>query len=139
MYCEPSEQSTIENLRKVAGILFTDQKSQKSYVQRYGESVRSCDLLANFPVGSNLHSLNSFFNLHLEKNFPLLPQIHNRCVEPYYFMGSESYQFDQLIKGKSILVISSHLESMKKQISELDYLFSHQIFARTIFNLSNRP
>ena len=115
IYRKPSKQSTVENLRKVAGIFFTNHESQMTYVKRYAETVRSCDLLANFPDGSSLHSMNACFNKYLEENFPYLPQIHNRCVEPYYFMGSKSYQFDQLIKGKSILVISSHVESMKKQ------------------------
>tara|TARA_B100001093_G_C26756939_1_gene983880 strand:+ start:528 stop:1403 length:876 start_codon:yes stop_codon:yes gene_type:complete len=131
--------STTDNLRKVAGIYFSSNKNKDFYIEKYSQSVRSCNLLANFPADSKIFELNKNFNRFLEISYSDLPQIHNRCVEPYYFMGNTSYNFSKCIEGKKILIVSSHLESIKKQIHLLSSLFRRKIFSGNRFVFLKPP
>ena len=139
LYNISSSHSTLKNLTNVAGIQFSSQESKKKYVKFYSQSFRSCDLVVNFPDDSTIHKLNHNFNQYCNEKFPGLCHIHLRTLEPYYFMEDKDYKFNEQLEGKKILVISSHLCSMKKQLSKLNYLFPKNIFKKNRFSFIKPP
>lgn len=52
-------------------------------------------------------------------------------LEPFYYMDLPQYEFDRVFENKKVLIISSHANTIKSQLSNLDKLFPKPIFHST--------
>ena len=110
----------------VAGIHTTSMNSVKDYAEEYMGAIKSSDLLGVWK-GPKYIGIKSIYDA-INKEHPDVRKIDARSIEPYYFMDKEDYSFNKIIKNKRLLIVSSHLESMKKQKGKLDKLFKKPIF-----------
>jgi hypothetical protein len=68
----------------------------------------------------------------INKLYPNIKQICAHSLEPYYFMDHKDYKFDELFKNKKILIISSHNNTIKNQLPNIDKLFTKNIFHKEV-------
>ena len=125
----------IHNTLYVAGIYFKNEDSIKRYVDLYYDSIKSTDLLCIWD-GIMKMCAKEFYNDLENMNINTIPA---RCIEPYYFMDDENYNFNKIIKNKKLLIISSHIETMKLQLDKLDKLFEKKIFENNEFVFLKPP
>ena len=129
----------IHNLLYVAGLYFKDNNSIVNYVNLYWEAILNSDLLGVWEGNGPMRTMPSdFYNILNTKHTNII-QIQAQCLEPYYFMDDDNYCFNKVIKNKKILIISSHIETMKLQLKHLDKLFNKNIFENNEFIFIKPP
>jgi hypothetical protein len=60
-------------------------------------------------------------------------------LEPFCYMDSTQYAFDQIFQNKKVLIISSHANTIKSQLPKLDKLFPKPIFHPTTTFYVHKP
>jgi hypothetical protein len=125
---EKVENMLLHRMTINAGIYFENKESILKYTTLYYDSICNCDLLAIWD-GSMKSQCQSFYNL-MERDDKLknIKKIHNRVLEPYYSMDNDTYNYNEICENKKILIISSHIDTMKLQEKNLDKLFQKSIF-----------
>lgn len=118
----------IYNMLIGAGIKFNSRDDIKKYASDNYKSCVNSDILAIwdgvvYNSGKNLLEL-------LEKTNKTKPYIAAHGLEPFYFMENEKYKFNEIFKNKKVLIISSHINTINKQIENGNYksVFSKKIF-----------
>lgn len=106
-----------------AGIFFKDKYSIDKYCQAYLDSVYRSSLFTYYDAFTNL------FTKHII-NETKMPIAQAQCLEPFYFMDQDSYNFDKLIYDMRVLIISSHSDTMKEQVksNNIDNVFNKKIW-----------
>ena len=121
----------LSNMLNDAGINFVDNNSMSEYANLYHKSVLNCDILGIWDGGMHPQA-KPYYNFILKNNINLHSKlICARSLEPYYFMNNEKYAYYELFKNKKVLVITSHLNTVNKQLEKIDKLFNNKIFHET--------
>jgi len=61
--------------------------------------------------------LNVVNIIRIYQNY-LKSEICAHALEPYYFMDDDQYQFYNIFNNKKVLIITSHCETTKNQLSK---------------------
>jgi len=113
----------VNNMLYGAGIQFTNYEDIMLYKELYNKSVLNTTLLGIWDV---LYAHTEIYLEYLkDKN---VKKICAQALEPYYFMNEPIYNLNNLLKGKKILIITSHKETTILQIDKVDKLFNKPIF-----------
>lgn len=130
----------VNELKTNAGIFVKNEDSLKEYIDEYYNAIINSDLLGVWLKGITYNMTKMIYDtIHtydkdIEKNYFDAPSL-----EPYYHMDYDEYNFDKIIQGKKLLIISSHINSMQKQIPYLDKLFKKKIFDNNTFIFVKPP
>mgnify|MGYP003968319141 FL=1 len=135
----------IPYMSTVPGICITNNSSAFTYVTTYLEAVRNCNLLGVWD--KSMYSQAEDFYKYLSRDIPFKQTFHACGLEPYYFfdkskynLGNISYTIPTSIRGKRILIISSHIHSVEKQLQDLNFIYyPHKIFNDNEFVLLRPP
>jgi hypothetical protein len=106
---------------------------------------RNCNLLGVWD--KSMYSQAEDFYKYLSRDIPFKQTFHACGLEPYYFfdkskynLGNISYTIPTSIRGKRILIISSHIHSVEKQLQDLNFIYyPHKIFNDNEFVLLRPP
>lgn len=131
------DSSLIHNLLFVAGLFFKNKDSIERYVDLYLKAILNSKLLGIWDGCMKSQAID-FYDI-LDKQHANIKQIKAQSIEPYYFMYNDEYRFNEIIKEKKILIISSHVETMKLQLKHLDKLFPKKIFQNNEFIFFKPP
>lgn len=120
-----------QNMLFVAGIAFNSTYDVISYVNAYNNAVAHSDMLGVWDVTMYLQA--KLYYDFLNVNCPNIKKICAHALEPYYYMNHSEYKFSNIFKDKKVLIISSHKETIQKQISSKNYqsVFNKHIFHET--------
>jgi len=129
----------------VPGICITNKESAVTYVTNYLDAVTNCNLLGVWD--KNMYAQAEDFYKYLSKNIPKKHTFHACGLEPYYFfekskynLGDITYTIPSSLRGKRILIISSHINSIKHQLQNVNNIFHpHKIFNDNEFILLKPP
>ena len=119
----------INNMLYVAGIKFNDINDILKYTDIYNKSVKATTLLGVWDCG--MYKQAEVHLNYLLKMYPYIKQFLAHALEPYYYMSSIEYKFNELFKNKKVLIISSHKKTIENQIVNLDKLYKKTIFDKT--------
>jgi len=119
-----------DNMLNVAGIRFNNQDDIKKYVYEYNDAISKSTLLGVWD-GQMYKQAEEYYHF-INKLYPNIKQICAHSLEPYYFMDHKDYKFDELFKNKKILIISSHNNTIKNQLPNIDKLFTKKIFHKEV-------
>ena len=127
-----------------AGICITSQETVRKYVQCYTNAVRNSDMLGVWDAAMYSQAVD-FYNF-IKKIIPQKPIFHSCALEPFYFFRPSMYnkgvdcRVDKIWKGKRILVISSHINTIKQQIKNIDKIYKpYKIFDNNTFTFVCPP
>jgi hypothetical protein len=114
------------NMIHGAGIYFENQEDMNLYCNIYLESVKNTTLLGVWDANMKLQA-SDFYNYleqqKLDKNY-----IPAQSIEFCYYLNENNYNIDKLLTNKKILIISSHKNTIQKQLKVLDNIFPKKIF-----------
>jgi len=119
-----------DNMLNVAGIRFNNHDDIKKYVYEYNDAISKSTLLGVWD-GQMYKQAEEYYHF-INKLYPNIKQICAHSLEPYYFMDHKDYKFDELFKNKKILIISSHNNTIKNQLPNIDKLFTKNIFHKEV-------
>ena len=119
------------NMLHVAGIYFINEDSIKKYVKMYCNAVKNSDYLGIWTGSMQSQAHHFYKRLNSSTDFSNVKQIPARYLEPLYFMDDDKYMFNEALKDKTVLVISSHIDSMKRQVENKNI---HKVFKKPIFD-----
>ena len=134
----------LELLRNSAGIHITNPESLMKYTNTYIKAIGNCDLLGTMEKAS--YQMCEPFYTWCQNNIPSKEIFPACCLEPFYFFepciyntGTDS-DFSSRIEGKTLLIISSHVNTIRQQLSKLDHIFSpYKIFKNNTFIIVKPP
>ena len=126
---QPFPQYLINNMLYGAGIKFNDINDILKYTDLYNKSVKATTLLGVWDC--NMYKQAEVHLNYLLQMYPYIKQIAAHALEPYYYMSSIEYKFNELFKNKKVLIISSHKKTIENQIVNLDKLYKKTIFDKT--------
>ena len=128
---KPVLKDDIYRLNNNAGILCTNMDSLKTYVKSYTDALKNNHLLGIWDGGLGKQGYEvAKFIYDLKPSISYIPS----CVlELFYFFekskynsGKIFYKLNEYYKNKTILIITSHINSCKKQVENNNYM---KIFA----------
>ena len=122
----------IKNMLFVAGIQFKSKEDMINYVIYYIKATAHTNLLGVWD-GASMFSQAKLYRDYIDKIYPNIKTICAHALEPYYFVDHLAYKFDTLFEHKKVLIITSHKETVNKQIQSdnIDKLFNKPIFHST--------
>lgn len=126
---QPFPQYLMNNMLYVAGIKFNDINDILKYTEMYNKSVKATTLLGVWDC--DMYKQEEVHLNYLLKVYPHIKQIAAHALEPYYYMPSFRYKFNEIFKNKKVLIISSHKKTIEEQIVNLDKLYKKEIFDKT--------
>jgi hypothetical protein len=112
-----------------AGIKFNNINEVLKYTDIYNNSVKATTLLGVWD--SDMYTVAKEHLNYLLQVYPDIKQIAAYALEPYYYMNSNKYKFNELFKNKKVLIISSHEKTVENQIVNLDKVHKKEIFDKT--------
>ena len=74
-----------------------------------------------------MYKQGELFYKYIDKFYPNINRICAQAIEPYYFINHPEYKFDNIFENKKVLIITSHKETVNKQIGIHDKLFNKPI------------
>ena len=110
----------IKRLANNAGVLITNDHSLNVFVDSNIRANLDSDALLVWDGGMGEQFQYCLDYLITQK--PDLPVLSAVGLEPYYFFGLPEYKVINPYRNKTILIIASHVESMKYQIESGNYL-----------------
>lgn len=120
----------IKNMLNVAGIQFKSKEDIINYVKYYINATAHSNLLGLWD-GAGMFSQAKLYLDYINKIYPNIKTICARALEPFYFLNHPAYKYDTLFEHKKVLIITSHKETVNKQIESHDKLFNKPIFHHT--------
>ena len=112
-----------------AGIQFTHIDDVKKYADEYNSAVLNSSLLGTWDGNMYLQA-NNYYN-YLIYSKPNLSKVSAAGLEPYKFMNHPNYNFSTIFKNKKILIISSHKNTIEKQLKNINNIHTKNIFDKT--------
>lgn len=114
-------QSLIVNILSGAGIRFTNDQDLIDYSIEYYDSVLNCNMLGTFDgiVGDQANEFNKLLN----KSKTDIEKFDATSFEFFCFLNEPFYKIDSIFENKTILVILSHEETLKQQLTKLDLIY----------------
>ncbi len=122
-------QYLLQNMLFVAGIQFKSMNDVIEYIKEYNKSVSNSNILGVWD-GCMYTQAIEYYSF-IDKLYKNIIRIPAQALEPFYFMNSSSYNWSTIFKNKKVLIISSHKNTIEKQIYQLDNIFSKNIFDST--------
>jgi len=119
-------QSLLNEMLTTAGIQFLSNDDRKHYVRQYTKACRNSSILCIWS-GSMFLQAKPFYDLLYKLNNKQ-SRICAQALEPFLFMEQPQYRFDQVLKNKKVLIITSHKETAKKQLEHHNSIFNKPIF-----------
>lgn len=110
----------IEQLSELAGILITNNDSLDVFVDSNIEAYLNSH--AVFIWEGNIGKHFEFCLHYLQQRKSDIPLLTAHSLEPYYFFNVPNYRNINPYRNKTILVIASHIDSIKSQIQSENYL-----------------
>ena len=140
---KPLHSYLFQNMLFGAGIQFCSESDLLEYVHTYKNAFNNCDLIGVWcGIGQPMYTQSHFLYNHIKT----LNNNPHKCVpfvvsglEPFYYMDSSQYAFDQIFQNKKVLIISSHANTIKSQLPKLDKLFPKPIFHPTTKFYVHKP
>ena len=127
---QPSSDFTIGS-----GISFTDEESQIIYSNEYLEILKKVSLLG---IWGSFEKENRM--LYYQENNIKMIDATCEIIEPYYYFKNEQNILNKILKNKRILIITSHINSVKHQIPFIDKIFyPYKIFENNTFIVLKPP
>ncbi len=119
----------LQNMLFVAGIKFISIDDIIKYVTEYHNSIINSQLLGIWDSAMYTQAIE-YYNIlnNIQDN---IVQIPAQALEPFYFMNHSSYKWNNIFKNKKVLIISSHKNTIEKQLPYIDKIFSNNIFDKT--------
>jgi hypothetical protein len=131
-------QYLINDMLHGAGIKFNTTDDIKKYVIEYNNAISKSTLLCVWD--SQMYIQAEDYYIFIDKIYPNIKKICAHSLEPYYFMCDPEYKFNELLNGKKILIISSHIKTIENQLINIDKLFPKKIFGNNVqFNVYKPP
>lgn len=131
---KPTDAWMIKEMQLWSGINLTVEADAARYVSEFTAAVDSCDKLGVWD-GTMYSQAVEFYNYanvrYSHKYFPAT------SLEPFYYFNQPSYR--PLFVNKTILVITSHEDTIRAQISKLDLIFPKKIFDNCTFIVVRAP
>jgi hypothetical protein len=114
-----------------AGIQFKSTEEIFNYTKIYHASVLNTNLLGVWD--SIMYKQTELFYNYINKFYPNINRICAHSIELYYFINHPEYKFNTIFENKKVLIITSHKETVNKQIESgnIDKLFNKPIFHPT--------
>jgi hypothetical protein len=112
-----------------AGIQFKDKFDIQTYVQNYMNACKHSHLLGVWD--GNMYAQASELYSILYRVCNPNAYICAHALEPYYYMDSPEYKFDQVFANKKVLVITSHQKTTETQIPIVNRIHKKTIFHST--------
>jgi len=119
-------QHLIAEMLNAAGIQFLENDDLKEYVKLYNNSCKNSTLLSIWADG--MYTQAKPYYEFLSKMYPQQKRICAQALEPFYFVDHPEYQFNKCFVNKKVLIITSHEETTKKQLSKHTTMFNKPIF-----------
>lgn len=116
-----------EDLRQLqdnAGIYVKDKDSLKVYVDKLIKSYKSCTAIAKWPTVGDVYKETGQGQQLVLEMYSDIPRINARDLEPYYFSEQESWM--SKLGGKRILIIHPFIETIRKQVPNMDRIFPNR-------------
>jgi hypothetical protein len=116
-----------EDLRQLqdnAGIYVKDRDSLKLYVDKLIKSYKECTAIAKWPIIGDVYKETGQGQQLILEMYPNIPRINARELEPYYFSETDSWMTK--MEGKRILIIHPFIETIRKQLTNLDKIFPNR-------------
>jgi hypothetical protein len=121
-----------------AGIYFENEEDIKLYCNIYLEAVKNTTLLGVWDgiMKSQAIDFYNFLEIHnLDKNY-----IPAQSIEFFYYLNEEQYNINKILNNKKILIISSHKNTINKQLQQLDKIYPNKkIFENCKFFVYKPP
>lgn len=129
----------LHEMLHTAGICFKSLDDARDYVKEYTNACKNSTMLGIWSHGMYFQATH-FYEL-IFKLSPDTPKICAQALEPYYFMKNENYRFNEIFQNQRVLVITSHVETTKRQIAlSLNNIYDKPIFdTTTSFHLYKPP
>jgi hypothetical protein len=112
-----------------AGIQIKSSEEIFNYAKLYHNSVLKSNLLGVWDAA--MYKQTELFYKYIDKFYPNIKRICAHAIEPYYFINHPEYKFDTIFENKKVLIITSHKETLNKQIGIHNKLFNKPIFHST--------
>jgi hypothetical protein len=113
-----------------AGIQLKSPEEIFNYAKIYHTAVLNTNLLGVWD--STMYKQGELFYNYINKFYPNIKRIcASYSFYPYSFMNHPAYKFNTIFENKKVLIITSHKETVKKQIESYDKLFNKPIFHST--------
>ena len=121
----------IKDMLNGAGIHFKSTEEIFNYAKIYHASVLNTNLLGVWD--SSMYKQTELFYNYINKFYPNIKRICAQTLELFYFLDHPAYKFNTIFENKKVLIITSHKETVKKQIESgnIDKLFNKPIFHHT--------
>jgi hypothetical protein len=133
---KPSSDWLRNQMLNNAGINFINPDEVITYVKLYTQSLINSSILAAFSVTNQSEDLC----IWLDKYIPNQKRIFAKAIEPFYFMDHPDYHYNDIFVNKKVLLITSHYETTKQQISKNAKIFNKPIFDEsTEFHIYKPP
>lgn len=124
-------------VKNCSGIHITSLQSLQSYFKIYMNSVHHCNLLGVWDqlMFRQCEDFYNYFHKNIKKE--TLPA---QSMELFHYLEHPEYQLDKYFKNKRILVITSHIETIKPQLLKVEHIFNDKkIFNNNTFILLKPP
>ena len=109
-----------------AGIKFNSKDDIKKYVVEYNSAILNSSIIGTWDGNMYLQA-KDYYNF-LIKIKPQLPKVSASGLEPYKFMDNPNFNFSNVFKNKKILIISSHKNTIEKQLENINNIHKKKIF-----------
>ncbi len=122
-----NEHDLPEDLRQLqdnAGIYVKDHDSLQIYVDKLIKSYKSCSIIAKWPTIGDVYKETGQGQNIILNMYPDIPRINARELEPYYFPSEKSWMSQ--MQGKRILIIHPFIETIQKQVLNIDRIFPNR-------------
>ena len=117
-----------------AGIKLNTRADLDMYVSAYLKAIDSCTLLGVWDGGMHEQAIELYEHLNGKYDDKYIPA---QSLEAFYYFDHPTYA--PLFKDKTILVVSSHENTIRQQIPILDALFPKKIFENCKFIVIKPP
>ena len=101
------------------GIYFENQESMDRYANDYFKMITHFSLLGIWTMYETKERMKIY-----EENNAKVINATGELIEPYFFFHKEVQLLREIMKGKRILIVSSHEKSIQHQIPKVDEIFA---------------
>jgi hypothetical protein len=134
------KKNDLDDLIFNAGINIKNKEDIDIFINEYYQAIVNSDLIGVWKEGCTYHMTKQIYDAIHIKNIELEEKYYRaQALEPYYHMNDNRYRFNEIIKGKKILIISSHINTIKKQLGKNKILFKKPIFEDNTFIFVKPP